>query len=619
MRLFAYLLFLVAVAFLKLPLVAQPLIETDKLSAKNDWNISGSLSYIEDRTGLTPEQVPEIKSSAWRMNKKPYTFNKGISQYGYWFRFRVKGGKTKSNIFFIELSNRGLNEAELFILNKNELISRGKTGDHYSFSLRPYAATCFTYPLSIAAGDTVTCYLYCNKKNENLNLKIRVLPQEIIKQKETRGSVFLGLFCGIFLMAFIVSIIMLVIFRDQLNFWYAVYIVLVVNLLLVYEGLDFQWFYPNHPFYASISRYIASSLTLGMMMYVMQLFCNQRVGNSRFYYAVEISKYFIFLFAPLTWFIYRNPAATELKQIHFTVFLLQQLGGMILIIACSVEKILQGYKPAAFYLSAVFLLLYSATSAIFLELGIINKNTDTPNLLQWSFVIEIVLISIGILYKYQLVKQKNGSLSKELADLKLSSIKDLLQTQYEEQARIAEDLHDLMGAKLAALKFKVLGLQAPDNQKKEITGVIDELSGSSRTIAHNLRPSELHHHDLSHVIEAYLQRLNKEQSIHFEFIQSGIPESITPEFEIPLYKIIIELVTNILKHSGASEAVVQFSFHEYRFELLVEDNGRGLEKGKEEGMGMKNIRKRVQQLNGTLHIDSCPGNTTFILSFEYKK
>lgn len=596
---------------------AQSVIDTRSLSDKNDWNISSSISFISDSAGYDLKKVTALPLSQWQLNEKQFTFHKGISPHGYWIRFAISEGISVNQTYYVQLSNKGLNEAELFIATNGSYKSLGRTGDHYPFSQRPYPSPYFTYPVTIHKNDTVTCYLYVNKKDENLNVKLRLLPEAVLKQKETTTTAYLGFFCGVLLMAFIVSVIMLFIFKDPLSFWYSIYIALVANLLLTYEGFDFQWLYPNHPFYTSISRFMASTVTLGMMVYVMQLYCNQKASNSRFFYAAEIFKISLFIMVPITLIVYAYFPTTTIKKIHFIFFLVQQLGGIALIFISSIEKMLQRYKPAAFYLSAVILLLYSSITAMLLELGKINRNADTPNLLQWSFVLEVILISIGILYKYKLVQQTNQTLSSELADLKLSSIKQLLQTQQQEQVRIAEDLHDLLGAQLAALKFKVAGSQTPENEKTEISSVIDSLSRSTRTIAHNLRPSELHQHDLSHVIERYLQGLNAEQSIQFDFIQNGAQKNLGPELELTIYKIIMELITNILKHSEATEAVVQLSFHENNLELIVEDNGKGIESSKNEGMGLINVRKRVAQSKGDLHIDSQPGNTTFIISFLY--
>ncbi len=580
-----------------------------------DLNISGQSEYLDDMEGLTADRVAKLPDSVWRSNTIGHTLHRR-SPYPVWIRFRVLYAVAPGRKFYLQLGNRGINETVLYLLRDGKVVDLGRTGDRFPFAQRPYPSTYFTFPLE-AVRDTLTYYLYCDKRHENLNLKLRLLSDTALRNIEQRTSIYMGLFGGIFLMALLLSIILLYIFRDPLNFWYAVYIVLVVNMLISYEGLDFKWIYPDHPFYADLSRFVSSSLFLGMMIYVMQIFCNQRPENSRFHRFANIIKFLSFLLVPVTWIIYQEIPIAVIKTYHFLFFIsIQLLGAMVIIMSC-VEKLFQKYRPAIFYLSAVTLLLYSGIRATLYELGIDQGSTDTPNMLQWSYVVEVILISTGILYKFQLVVRENRKLMAEMADLKLSSMKELLSLQQRDRTRISEDLHDLMGARLAIVKLKVAGWSGTDESKSEILRMIDELSVSSREIAHDLRSQALHGNDLSHIIDSHLTRLNEEQSIRFQFVQSGTPRSLSPETELSLYRILMELIANILRHSKATEALVQFSFQDDQFELLVEDNGIGIAKDARRGIGTDSVRKRTAELSGEFHVDTRPGNTTYIINIPY--
>jgi signal transduction histidine kinase len=149
--------------------------------------------------------------------------------------------------------------------------------------------------------------------------------------------------------------------------------------------------------------------------------------------------------------------------------------------------------------------------------------------------------------------------------------------------------------------------------------LIDDVVVNTRNIAHNLVPAEMHHNAISDIVSAYLVRLNGIQSIRFTFIQTGTPFSFSKEEELDLYKIVMEIIQNILSHSQATEASIQFFFNEHDFEIMAEDNGIGLPGENTKGMGIKNISKRIKKLNGTIHIDGAAGNTTFIISIPVKK
>lgn len=595
---------------------AQQLIKEQDVIANGSLNISGSIKYLGENNEAPIDSMLKRNDNKWISNNGSFVFHQPNRNQVYWIRFQILcSKKTGKSPIYLQLSNRGINETELFILRGKSYERSGTTGDHYPFYQRPLPLAEFTFPISTrsAASDTITCLLYCDKRNENLTMRLHLVSEPTLKRQEADSQIFTGLFCGILIMALFVSLILLIIFRDKLNFWYALYICSIINMLLVYDGADFQWFYPNWPSYVNISRFIASSITVSLLMYVMQLFCNQQPSNSRFYYPVTIFRLTLLLMVPYTFIVYQYFPNQTTKTIHFYLFLMGQTLGIILVIISTFEKMRQLYKPAYFYFSAVMLLLYSGVNAILLELGVINRSAQTPNLLQWSFVVEVILISGGILYKYQLVKKENDHLSNELTDLKLSSMKQMLSIQQEEQQRIAEDLHDIFGGQLAAAKFKLTAMSAPDDKKEEIIRILDDLSASSRTIAHNLLPAALNETDLSTVIRSYLTQINKEYKIHFEFIQVGVPPTFTQTIELSVYKIIIEIITNTIRHAQATQGMIQLSYSSDQLEIIAEDNGVGITHESKEGMGLRNIRKRVKLLSGNIHLDTRPGNTTFII------
>jgi signal transduction histidine kinase len=596
---------------------AQPVISTDRLSEAGSWNISGQLDWLEDSVGLRPAAVTVLRDGAWQTTGGVLFFHRNSGAYPYWFRFRVvvpHDAAERSHL--LQLSNRGINELELFVEQDGRLVSMGRTGDNYAFSRRAYGSVYFTFPLP-PVSDTTTYFLYCDKRNENLNLRIYLFPASELRRLEQRSNVFLGFFGGVLLMALIVSLILLAIFRDRLNLAYTGYILAVGYLLMAYEGVDFQLIFPEHPFYADLTRYVASSVALGMMIFVMQLFCNQREGGSRFLFTANVFKYLAFLTIPVTCIIYIYFPGPGLKKIHFIFFMLIQSGGTLIVFLSCMERVLQRYMPAVYYLSAVTLSLYSGINVMLLELGLIHREGFAPHLMQWCFTSEVVLISAGIIHRFQLVISENRKLSNEMVELKLNSIRQLLATQQEERMRIAGDLHDLTGAQLAVLKLRVDRLPVDAERLREIISMIDTLAESSRSIAHDLRAAALHEYDLSEVVSQHLRRLNETQPIIFQFVQSGTPRDLPEEAELTVYKIIMELVTNILRHSGASEAIVQFTFQDDGLELLVEDDGVGIRQSYKAGLGISNIKHRIERMKGRFHLDTRPGNTTYIIFIPY--
>ena len=592
---------------------SQAVINTIDTRQSGKINISHFVVFTSDTVELNVRSVAQKPPSQWQSNPDASSIKMGISNKLYWFRFHLGNSADSLKDFYVFINNKGINQLELFRKQENQIISLGRTGDHYPFYQRPYISGNFFYPVSIAAGDTATFYLLCNKKNENLNFSLELYTAEKLRYRENKTQLFMGLFLGIMVLGFIISLQLFFIFKDKLPFWCSLYILGVINWLLTFEGMDFHYFYPDFPFYTDISRYVASSIILALMIYIMQLFCYQQSFNSRFFHATNITKWTVVLFIPLTFIVYRYFPFFYVKRAHFIIFIVLQSAGMLLLIISCLEKIIQQFKPAIFYFIAVALLLVAGNMALLMEIGIIYKSSEPPHIIQWSFIIEMILIIVGILYRYNLMKKENDLLYAELNEQKVNSIKQILFIQQEEQQRIAEDLHDILGGHLSAIKIKITALNGEADKKQHLSQLIDEVVVNTRNIAHNLVPVLLHDNEISSIISSYVNQLNKEQAINFKFIQTGIPTSFKKEAELDLYKILMEIIQNILKHSGAFEATIQFLFDRNELQIMTEDNGRGMLPQGNMGMGMKNIFMRVKKLDGTIHIDSSNGNTTFII------
>jgi two-component system, NarL family, sensor kinase len=89
-------------------------------------------------------------------------------------------------------------------------------------------------------------------------------------------------------------------------------------------------------------------------------------------------------------------------------------------------------------------------------------------------------------------------------------------------------------------------------------------------------------------------------------------KSVTLDKQLMIYRIIQELVNNVLKHSHADKCIVQLVYNQ-SLSITVEDNGVGFNLSQSKGAGLGNIRQRVEFLNGTIDWDSSPGNGTSVL------
>uniref|UniRef100_UPI002102E65A sensor histidine kinase n=2 Tax=Cesiribacter sp. SM1 TaxID=2861196 RepID=UPI002102E65A len=146
--------------------------------------------------------------------------------------------------------------------------------------------------------------------------------------------------------------------------------------------------------------------------------------------------------------------------------------------------------------------------------------------------------------------------------------------------------------------------------------MLDSATHEIRTIAHNLSPDILIRYELDAALENFCQKVSN-PNLQVDFYFLGEAPKLKNNFKLIIYRIVQELVNNIIKHAEASHALVQLSQHEQVLSITVEDNGRGFNMTDGKGMGLHNLKTRVQDIGGQLNIESSEGNgTTVYLEFD---
>ena len=208
--------------------------------------------------------------------------------------------------------------------------------------------------------------------------------------------------------------------------------------------------------------------------------------------------------------------------------------------------------------------------------------------------------------KQQLHEQEVNQL---LHDQELKSINAMLEGEEKERGRIARDLHDRIGSLVSAMKLQT------DSNSPKLNGLLDETAEEVRRISHNLETKVLNRFGLVAALEDLADKIRGTEKIVFELTHINIDERMDSAYEIHIYRIVQELISNALKHSQASEIITQVNRLENQLLISVEDDGIGfnsLSMKKSGGMGLKNVHARTEELNGSFNVDSGKGAGTII-------
>lgn len=228
----------------------------------------------------------------------------------------------------------------------------------------------------------------------------------------------------------------------------------------------------------------------------------------------------------------------------------------------------------------------------------------------------------------QLAAQKealNAQLMVELLhDQEVENLAALMEGQEQERKRIARDLHDRLGSKLATVRLHMNGMESTlvDSESAprfvQSTKLLDEACQEVREIAHNMASGVLTHFGLVAAIREMANTLDSSGQIkvvvhEFEMEGYRMPSSK----EIGIYRVLQELISNILKHARATEVNLHLTRFDHAVNLMVEDNGIGFDPlavpSEQAGMGLQNMKSRLSKMGGTLEIDSAIGRGTTVL------
>jgi PAS domain S-box-containing protein len=212
----------------------------------------------------------------------------------------------------------------------------------------------------------------------------------------------------------------------------------------------------------------------------------------------------------------------------------------------------------------------------------------------------------------------------------------LLQLQDEERRRIARDLHDVTGQKVAVLSMSLdrLARQA-DEQKpearqsiKESRDIVGQIGEEIRTLSYILHPPLLDECGLASAVHWYAEGFEKRSGIKLEVTVNGDLPRLPIDAETTLFRVVQESLTNVHRYSGSSVAKISISKEDGEVRLEVIDHGHGIKTGKARakldgsaplGVGIPGMRERLHQLGGGLTVDFGANGTRVTATLPVKK
>ena len=252
------------------------------------------------------------------------------------------------------------------------------------------------------------------------------------------------------------------------------------------------------------------------------------------------------------------------------------------------------------------------TNEVFDLITVLVIGTSVTLFLAGSIIFFVVYYQKRMLQNKMEKQQMEGEYQRKL-------LQTTLESQEKERKRLASELHDSVGAMLSATKLNLNFLQSLSEgietrqSLDETKGMIDDTIETVRRISKDLLPSSLEKFGLVEALKEFCDKVSTPKTgVTFQYDDKELP--VKKEQELPIYRLVQEIVNNALKHADAKTVIVNARVTPI-FSLVITDNGKGFDvlatkKDINKGVGLYNIENRVDMLGGQIELTSTLGQGT---------
>lgn len=271
------------------------------------------------------------------------------------------------------------------------------------------------------------------------------------------------------------------------------------------------------------------------------------------------------------------------------------------------------YNVAWFLITFGFVLMAGVT---LLEL-LMTQSTENKELLLkisfWFNGLSAILLLAGVLLIGRIFKYIRRT-EKDRQNMDKKLLTTIIQTEEQERFRVSKELHDGLGPLLSTMKLSISSLikieKDPVSQEiLENTGqIVQDALKTIKDVSNNLSPHILTNFGIEKAVNNFANRVNESSLLQIGVVSNLGDQRFDVNTEIILYRVICELINNTLKHASASRVMIDLRFQQKKIHVVYTDDGIGFDTTtvleKTTGMGLSNMRSRINSLNGSIDIQS---------------
>jgi signal transduction histidine kinase len=531
-------------------------------------------------------------------------------------KFQIPVSVTTSNQYLL-IENPHINEIKVSD-QTNSVI--WKTGDHFPFESRPIENRFFVFPIGASTvADTLNLVL--DKTGENLSFVLRLLDEKSYTHFLKVDNYLIGGIIGFYGLAILLSFTLFLFNRSYKFFFFLTYVFFSVWWILNDAGILFANWWPTSTVWHQSSRGFFSSLTMVLFGLFLYQHSNALLGKG---IKVVVKVLLVFYSAKwlLSFFVAAGyfPASLKLVTMYINSICLLLLFGGVIVYLLKHREALRKNKFEVFSIVTycVFVIMLALR-----ELGVSFLVFKTLHQLEVLFFFPVQCLFMSA-HLYLTTKEERKAVEADLLQLKVQQQRTIEETvaqvEASEKKRIAQDLHDEIGGIFVALKYQSLlckqrikdGVTAADfNYFIELA---DEGIKRQHRIINELQTTLEQPSGLFNSLRNQISLLTKSSDLKIKFDFKANESHWPPFLKAQLYRIILELLTNTIKHAGATSVTLAI-IENAQIQIVFSDNGVGFVHHKDlPGNGINNIKQRINALKGQYELVSNSKGTQYFIT-----
>lgn len=589
--------------------------ETIVLNGANKSIAINSFAYRYQNQKATIDDINNVIAAPEKKFIQNTAFQEvsyGFNQPAGWCKFKIKNNSDHEN-WILKVHNVKVDLVQLYILREDKkVIKYPLTGHFQNIKDRAVYSIHFANRIILDKNETVTCYLYTQRKFGRHAAILSIQEETAYINYNGIYVVFASCVFGILVLSSIIGFVLCAFIYQKVFIYYSIYSFSFLIVILSDSGFIQAYINDvnNQELINNFNIVFYYWLVGWHIIFTIELLGIDKKKEKRIYWIGYFSGSLFCFIAIIMTLKLPDTIIWHLSLWSYYIIFFMDLYIVYLVYI----KINQKKSIAYFYLAGFLFTIFVGTIFTLSDFQILKGINQITDFFIITPVVEIACMVIGLgIHFSDTIKEKINS-QKELNKKQ----NEIINIQEDERKRIAQDLHDDVGNSLAALKNIVIHNKGLHNIEHEIDNIIEDV----RNISHDLMPVNFEEYALADIIRQTIYKFKNHPKTCFEFDETGEIVKLKSVTELVIYRIINELISNILKHSQASQALIQLIYQEESLILMIEDNGVGLKKNTErqkEGLGLSNIRHRVAYINAIINIESDKKGILVIIEIPYER